>query len=218
MRGQGRSHQGGQRIIRNPQLSEHRREQRVTDWDHEVDVVVLGSGGAGLTAALTAAVNGASVAVYEKAATVGGTTAVSGGIVWIPAHNRSADGELTVDDAHGLSARAVARLMDDDAGRDVRAHRRRRCSTSSRHTAICGSRSPTGFPDYKPELPGGQPRGRTFAERRAVRPRRGWANGVTGSRRSPRTSATSASTPRPGRGCTPPSTTSPATSAWPAPR
>lgn len=42
----------------------------VGDWDDEIDVVVLGTGGAGLTAALTAAVNGASVAVYEKSATV----------------------------------------------------------------------------------------------------------------------------------------------------
>ena len=40
-------------------------------WDEEVDVVVLGTGGAGLTAALSASVGGATVAVYEKAATVG---------------------------------------------------------------------------------------------------------------------------------------------------
>ena len=68
-------------------------------WDHEADVVVLGTGGAGLAAALTATAAGASVEVFEKAPTVGGTTAVSGGIVWIPAHNRSPEGELTVDDA-----------------------------------------------------------------------------------------------------------------------
>ena len=82
----------------------------MTDWDNEVDVVVLGSGGAGLTAALAAAASGASVEVYEKTATVGGTTAVSGGIVWIPAHRRSPDGELTEADAlKYLEAQSLAR-------------------------------------------------------------------------------------------------------------
>src|SRR5690625_2162658 len=83
-------------------------------WDSEVDVVVCGSGGAGLTAALAAAVHGASVAGYEKAATVGGTTAVSGGIAWIPAHQRCPGTDLTVADALAyLRAQSFA-AMDDD--------------------------------------------------------------------------------------------------------
>src|SRR4029079_3517376 len=95
---QGRGDQGGQGTVRDPVLRIAERIEHVTNWDHESDVVVLGSGGAGLPSALTAAVNGASVEVYEKAATVGGTTAVSGGIIWIPSHNRASD-ELNVEDA-----------------------------------------------------------------------------------------------------------------------
>jgi 3-oxosteroid 1-dehydrogenase len=130
----------------------------MASWDHEVDVVVLGSGGAALTAALTAAASGASVAVCEKAATVGGTTAVSGGVVWIPAHKRASDGELTVDDAlkyldaqsFGSMDQALVEtfVRTGPAMLDfVEAH-------SGLHFEIAD-----GFPDYKPELPGGRPTG-----------------------------------------------------------
>ncbi|WP_094286266.1 FAD-dependent oxidoreductase [Mycobacterium lehmannii] len=130
----------------------------MTDWDHDVDVVVLGSGGAGLTSALAAAANGASVEIYEKAGTVGGTTAVSGGIIWIPAHNRAAAGELSVDDAMAYLRAQSLGYMDDDlvetfvrTGPEmldfVEAHSDLRFEVAE------------GFPDYKPELPGGRPSG-----------------------------------------------------------
>ncbi|AFC41952.1 FAD-dependent oxidoreductase [Mycobacterium intracellulare] len=127
-------------------------------WDHEVDVVVLGSGGAGLTAALTAVVAGASVEVYEKAATVGGTTAVSGGIVWIPAHNRSPDGELTPADAlQYLRAQSLGSMDDELVETFVRTGPAM-LDFIEAHSGLQFEIA-TGFPDYRPELPGGRPTG-----------------------------------------------------------
>jgi 3-oxosteroid 1-dehydrogenase len=51
------------------------------------DIVVIGAGAAGLMAALVAATTGAQVAVLEKGARLGGTAAVSGGVVWAPCND-----------------------------------------------------------------------------------------------------------------------------------
>jgi 3-oxosteroid 1-dehydrogenase len=59
-------------------------------WDDEADLVVLGSGGAGLAGAITAAVEGSSVILLEKTEFIGGTTAMSGGGYWIPANHHMA--------------------------------------------------------------------------------------------------------------------------------
>jgi 3-oxosteroid 1-dehydrogenase len=56
----------------------------MTAWDSSVDFVVIGSGGGGMVAALAAADVGARVLVLEKQALIGGSTAMSGGVVWIP--------------------------------------------------------------------------------------------------------------------------------------
>jgi 3-oxosteroid 1-dehydrogenase len=127
-------------------------------WHHEVDVVVLGSGAAGLTAALAAAVNGASVQVYEKAATVGGTTAVSGGIVWIPAHHRCPEGELSVADALSYLRAQSLDSMDDDLVETFVLTGEPMLDFVEAHSDIRFEIA-AGFPDYKPELPGGRPTG-----------------------------------------------------------
>lgn len=58
------------------------------NWNLEADVVVLGSGGAAMTAAITAHDFGAKdVVILEKSGMVGGTTAMSGGMLWIPNNN-----------------------------------------------------------------------------------------------------------------------------------
>lgn len=54
------------------------------DLDAGVDVVVVGSGAIGLTAALTAKSAGLRAAVVEKSSFFGGTAAVSGGMIWVP--------------------------------------------------------------------------------------------------------------------------------------
>ncbi len=86
---------------------------RVTKWDMETDVVVMGSGGAGLTAAIMAADQGARVVVIERSNKVGGTTAVSGGILWIPMQQHAA--ELGVEDSREEALTYCKRLTNGRA-------------------------------------------------------------------------------------------------------
>ena len=57
------------------------------NWDLEADVVSLGSGGGGLSAAITAQDHGSSALVLERSAQVGGVTAYSMGEVWVPGNH-----------------------------------------------------------------------------------------------------------------------------------
>jgi len=79
-------------------------------WDRSTDVVVVGSGAAGLTAALAARELGASVVVLDKSELIGGTTAVSGGGIWVPGNRRMV--ELGVADTRE-DALAYLRAVTD---------------------------------------------------------------------------------------------------------
>jgi succinate dehydrogenase/fumarate reductase flavoprotein subunit len=128
------------------------------EWDRECDVVVLGSGGAGLSAAVTAAAGDLSVIVFEKAATVGGTTAVSGGIVWVPAHERDPAISLPVEDALLYLKAQSFGVLDEDLVETFIRTAPEMVDFMEVNTGVKFEVA-AGYPDYKPELPGGKPGG-----------------------------------------------------------
>ena len=77
-------------------------------WDRVVDVVIVGTGGAALTAATLAHDGGAEVLIVEKMPMLGGTTAVSGGGVWLP--NNHIMKEAGVDDSREEALAYVRRV------------------------------------------------------------------------------------------------------------
>lgn len=124
------------------------------------DVIVLGTGAAALTAAIRASAEGATVGLFEKADQVGGTSAWSGGMVWIPMNPHMA--ELGIDDtreevltylgslSHGLIDDQLAAALVD-AGPEVITWLEE--NTPTRFQII------KDFPDYHPEHPGAKPGG-----------------------------------------------------------
>jgi succinate dehydrogenase/fumarate reductase flavoprotein subunit len=126
-------------------------------WDLEADVIVLGSGGAALTAAITARDFGAeAVVILEKSNLVGGTTAMSGGMLWIP--NNHHQQEVGVEDSWDEVVTYLDSLAPDTldpvtleafltGGPEMVRH-------LDEHTPV-QLRTLVGFPDYQPDFPGG---------------------------------------------------------------
>jgi 3-oxosteroid 1-dehydrogenase len=129
----------------------------------EYDVVVVGSGAAGMTAALTAAHRGLRVVVVEKAPTFGGSAARSGAGVWAP--NNEVILAAGVPDTPAKAAEYLAAVVGDDVPADRRAaflaNAPAMISFVLRSTPLRFNYM-EGYPDYFPELPGGMPNGRSI--------------------------------------------------------
>jgi succinate dehydrogenase/fumarate reductase flavoprotein subunit len=126
-------------------------------------VIVVGSGSAALTAAVAAASSGARVAVLEKSEWIGGTSAVSGGLLWIPANPKQR--AAGIDDDPAAALRYLERLA---AGRSERALLETLVRSGPELVEALEAHTTLRFevlekPDYHPELPGARPRGRSLA-------------------------------------------------------
>ena len=92
-----------------PKTSSAAQESR---WDQTVDVLVVGAGAAGASAALTAHRLGAQVVIIEKAPFAGGTSMKSVGGIWVP-NNRFLR-QAGIDDRRADALRYMARLSYPD--------------------------------------------------------------------------------------------------------
>jgi 3-oxosteroid 1-dehydrogenase len=132
-------------------------------FGQKVDVLVVGSGGSGLTAALAALEAGATVAVIEKNSMLGGTTALSGGMIWIPCnkHARAAG----IEDSFEQALRYAVEITKGRASMELlKAHLKRGDQLLEFFERAGGLRySVVGsFPDYHPEFDGGSSGGRSL--------------------------------------------------------
>ncbi|OBB23912.1 3-ketosteroid-delta-1-dehydrogenase [Mycolicibacterium peregrinum] len=128
----------------------------------EYDVVVVGSGAAGMVAALTAAHQGLSTVVVEKAPHYGGSTARSGGGVWIP------NNEILKRDGVKDTPEAARTYLHKIIGDVVPAEKiDTYLDRSPEMLSFVLKHSPLklcwvpGYSDYYPETPGGKPTGRS---------------------------------------------------------
>src|SRR4051794_38714129 len=83
-------------------------------WDLETDLLVVGAGAAGMTAALVGTLEGLETILCEKSGMVGGTTATSAGTVWIPGSRQSE--AAGVPDSIAAAKTYLAAILGEDAG------------------------------------------------------------------------------------------------------
>ncbi len=129
-------------------------------WLHTTDVLVVGSGGGGMTAALMARDCGAEALVIEKGSLYGGSTAMSGGSIWVPCNHLMKKAGLSDSPDEALTYLAAV-----TAGRVPEERLRTYVSAAPEMVQYLEDKTRVrfqlvaGYSDYYPGLPGARPGG-----------------------------------------------------------
>ncbi|WP_263707678.1 FAD-binding protein [Shouchella tritolerans] len=129
------------------------------DWNEEYDVVIVGSGAGGFVSAITAAYHGLKTIIIEKADVWGGSSALSGGGLWIPNNHVSKAAGLQDSEEEALTYMEAA---IEDRG-PASTYERKVAYVRNGHKMVKfleeqGMKWVPGtlYPDYYPEKPGGK--------------------------------------------------------------
>lgn len=137
----------------------------MTRWDESADFLIIGSGGGSMCAALVIAKAGMKPLILEKQAKVGGSTCMSGGVIWVPDHPLQA--AAGVQDSFEEGMRYMDALIGD-VGPASSPERRQtymiqgpECIQFLVDSGMRFARS-EGYSDYYDDLPGGKAEGRSL--------------------------------------------------------
>ncbi len=135
----------------------------MTNWDHTVDVLIVGTGGGAMTAALVAKQAGLDVLLIEKTEYYGGSTAISGGGMWIPDNYLlHRDGlEDSFEKARTYLQHTVGNRTSQSLQDAYLKNAPEMVKYLASNTRMRFQRSP-GYADYYPERPGGMADGRAL--------------------------------------------------------
>lgn len=134
--------------------------------EEAVDILVFGSGAGGLAASLFAAKRGLKVLLCEKSSLLGGTTATSGGVLWVPGNRQAKEAGIddTIENARTYLRHELGNYYREDLAEAF---------LESAGPAIDDIEDGTSVafdliasPDYHPDSPGGVDKGRSIMARR----------------------------------------------------
>ena len=128
----------------------------------QCDVIVVGSGAAGLSCAITAKKRGLNVIVLEKEPVFGGTTALSGGVLWIPLnhHGLKQNPNDRAELVHTYMVEETGAFYDKTYVQAFIENGPKMVDFFERETEM--KFIPTMYPDYHPNVPGGADIGRSI--------------------------------------------------------